>query len=53
MYQADPPLDPKKFLPTMYNLPNEDPEEPGLPDKYHLLQARLLEDTFRPLNKTQ
>lgn len=50
MYQSDPPLDPKKFLPTMYDLPSEDPNEPGLPDKYHLLQARLLEDTFRPPN---
>jgi Uma2 family endonuclease len=50
MYQTDPPLDPKKVLPTMYDLPSEDLEEPGLPDKYHLLQARLLEDTFRPPN---
>jgi Uma2 family endonuclease len=50
MYQTDPPLDPKKVLPTMYDLPSEDPEEPGLPDKYHLLQARFLEDTFCPAN---
>jgi Uma2 family endonuclease len=50
MYQSDPPLDPKKVLPTMYDLPSEDAEEPGLPDKYHLLQARFLEDTFRPPN---
>ena len=50
MYQSDPPLDPKKVLPTMYDLPSEDAEEPGLPDKYHLLQARFLEDTFHPPN---
>ncbi len=37
MYQTDPPRSPKEFLPTMYDLPSEDPEEPGLPDEYHLL----------------
>ncbi|MGK7875104.1 MAG: Uma2 family endonuclease [Xenococcaceae cyanobacterium] len=50
MYQTDPPLSPKKVLPTMYDLPSEDPEEPGLPDEYHLLQSRLLKDTFCPAN---
>jgi Uma2 family endonuclease len=50
MYQADPPLDPKKVLPTMYDLPSEDPEEPGLPDEYHLLQPQLLGYTFCPAN---
>ena len=50
MYQTDPPLDPKKVLPTMYDLPSEDPEEPGLPDEYHLLQPQLLGYTFRPAN---
>ena len=50
MYQTDPPRSPKEYLPTMYDLPSEDPEEPGLPDKYHLLQGRFLEDTFRPPN---
>lgn len=34
----------------MYDLPSEDPEEPGLPDQFHLLQPRLLDDTFRPSN---
>jgi Uma2 family endonuclease len=29
-------------LPTMYDLPSEDPEEPGLPDEYHDLQPQLL-----------
>jgi len=26
----------------------EDPEEPGLPDEFHLWQAELLSQTFRP-----
>jgi hypothetical protein len=38
MYQSNPPLPPKETLPTMYDLPSEDPEEPGLPDEFHLLQ---------------
>jgi Uma2 family endonuclease len=29
-------------LPTMYDLPSEDPEEPGLPDEFHALQPQLL-----------
>lgn len=32
----------------MYDLPSEDPEEPGLPDEYHLWQAQLCSLTFRP-----
>ncbi|MEO0456128.1 MAG: Uma2 family endonuclease [Cyanobacteria bacterium P01_A01_bin.114] len=48
MYQTDPPRPAKEFLPTMYDLPSEDPEEPGLPDEFHLLQPRLLSETFRP-----
>ena len=48
MYQTDPPRSPKDVLPTMYDLPSEDPEEPGLPDQFHLLQPRLLDETFRP-----
>lgn len=48
MYQTDPPLSPKETLPTMYNLPSEDPEEKSLPDQFHLLQPQLLADTFRP-----
>ncbi|MBM3223381.1 MAG: Uma2 family endonuclease [Candidatus Tectomicrobia bacterium] len=35
-------------LPTMYDLPSEDPEEPGLPDEFHNYQPRLLEETFLP-----
>ena len=33
--QSDPPLSPRETLPTMYDLPSEDPEEPGLPDQFH------------------
>ena len=31
--QASPPRPPKESLPTMYDLPSEDPEESGLPDR--------------------
>ncbi len=31
----------------MYNLPSEDPEEPGLPDEFHDLQPQLLTLTCR------
>ena len=37
-------------LPTMYDLPSENPEEPGLPDEFHAFQAILLLLTFYPLN---
>lgn len=29
-------------LPTMYDLPSEDPEESGLPDEFHDIQPQLL-----------
>ncbi len=48
MYQVDPPLPPKEYLPTMYDLKSEDAEEPGLPDEFHILQPRLLEYAFNP-----
>ncbi|AFZ45132.1 protein of unknown function DUF820 [Halothece sp. PCC 7418] len=48
MYQSNPPLSPKETLPTMYDLPSEDPEEPGGSDEFHLLQPELLRLTFRP-----
>jgi Uma2 family endonuclease len=48
MYQTDPPRPPKEILPTMYDLPSEDSEEPGLPDEFHILQPQLLRETFRP-----
>ena len=38
----------REILPTMYDLPSEDPEEPGLPDEFHLLQPELLRQTFQP-----
>jgi Uma2 family endonuclease len=31
----------------MYDLPSENPEEPGLPDEFHDLQPQLLSATFR------
>jgi Uma2 family endonuclease len=34
----------------MYDLPSENPEEPGLPDEFHLLQPQLLLLTFQPPN---
>jgi Uma2 family endonuclease len=34
-------------LSTMYDLPSDDPEEPGLPDEYHDLQPQLLSQTLR------
>ena len=45
--QSNPPLSPKLTLPTMYDLPSEDPEEPGLPDEFHDLQPNLLSRTLR------
>ncbi len=48
MEQTSPPLSPRHTLPTMYDLPSEDPEEPGLPDEFHLLQPELLRQTFSP-----
>jgi Uma2 family endonuclease len=50
MYQTDPPLAARETLPTMYDLPSEDPDDPGLPDYFHLLQMYLLMDTFCPPN---
>jgi Uma2 family endonuclease len=37
----------KMSLPTMYDLPSENPEEPGLPDEFHDLQPQLLSATLR------
>ncbi|WP_390630105.1 Uma2 family endonuclease [Leptothermofonsia sichuanensis] len=45
--QTDPPRSPRETLPTMYDLPGEDPEEPGLPDEFHALQPQLLSATLR------
>lgn len=51
MIQKDPPpYPPQEFLPTMYDLPSEDPEEPGLPDEFHIIQPQLLRESFIPPN---
>jgi len=44
--QSDPPRSPRETLPTMYDLPSEFPEEPGLPDEYHDLHPQLLSRTL-------
>lgn len=44
--QPVPPLPPSESLPTMYDLPSEFPEEPGLPDEFHDLQPQLLSRTL-------
>ena len=38
----------KTRLPTMYDLPSEDPEEPGLPDEFHYYQPQLLRENISP-----
>jgi Uma2 family endonuclease len=48
--QSDPPLPPHLTLPTMYDLPSENPEESGFPDEFHFLQSLLLYYTFQPTN---
>ena len=48
--QSEPPLSPRETLPTMYDLPSENPEEPGLPDEFHYRQPPLLSLTFSPPN---
>jgi Uma2 family endonuclease len=48
--QVDPPRSPRETLPTMYDLPSENPEEPGLPDEFHDLQPQLLSRTL-PLSR--
>jgi len=47
MYQTDPPRPAQETLPTMYDLPSENPEEPGLPDEFHDMQPQLLKETCR------
>jgi Uma2 family endonuclease len=50
----DEPLPPSVTLPTMHDLPSENPEEPGLPDLFHLSQPRLLDETLvSPLYGTE
>ncbi|MBD2577361.1 Uma2 family endonuclease [Oscillatoria sp. FACHB-1406] len=45
--QEAPPRPPKETLPTMYDLPSENPEKPGLPDEFHALQSQLLSRTLQ------
>jgi Uma2 family endonuclease len=45
MYSNYSPRSVQKPLPTMYDLPSEDPEEPGLPDEFHDFQPQLLRET--------
>ncbi len=44
------PLPPKEVLPTMHDLPDEEEGQAGMPDIFHVWQARLLDETFRPPN---
>jgi Uma2 family endonuclease len=44
------PLPPKELLPTMYDLPDEEIGQSGMPDIFHVWQGRLLDETFRPPN---
>ena len=46
MYWKKPLKPAREPLPTMYDLPSEDPEEPGLPDEFHAFQPQLLRETF-------
>ncbi|WP_019502384.1 Uma2 family endonuclease [Pseudanabaena sp. PCC 6802] len=48
MYQQH-PRSPAESMPTMYDLPSEDPEEPGLPDEFHDFQPKLLRETCKPI----
>jgi Uma2 family endonuclease len=48
MYQSNPPRPSQTPLPTMYDLPSEAPNEPGLPDEFHVYQLQLLRNTFQP-----
>ncbi len=48
IYRLDPALPVPDRLPTMYDLPSEDPREPGVADEFHIFQPALLRETFRP-----
>ena len=49
LYTAE-PLPPKELLPTMYDLPEEEIGQSGMPDIFHEWQGRLLDETFHPPN---
>jgi Uma2 family endonuclease len=46
--QTNPPRPARETLPTMYDLPSEEVGDAGMPDEYHVHQATLLNETFRP-----
>ncbi|HMV47170.1 MAG TPA: Uma2 family endonuclease [Blastocatellia bacterium] len=51
LYEADPEasdLVTQPTLPTMYDLPSEEIGDAGMPDEFHVHQAILLDETFRP-----
>jgi Uma2 family endonuclease len=48
MVQQHPRQPARADLPTMYDLPSEDPEEMGLPDEFHDFQPKLLRETCQP-----
>ena len=48
--QTAPKRPSQKDLPTMYDLPSEDPNERCLPDEFHSYQPQLLRKTFFPSN---
>jgi Uma2 family endonuclease len=50
--QGNLPLSPRLTMPTMYDLPSEDPEDPGLPDEFHDLQPQLLSRTLQLVDYT-
>ncbi len=52
MYQTRFPRQLSNTLPTMYDLPSEDPEEPGLPDQFHEFQPALLKETCQSVSAT-
>jgi Putative restriction endonuclease len=52
MYQTRFPKQLSETLPTMYDLPSEDPEEPGLPDQFHDFQPALLRETCKGSSAT-
>ncbi|NET60621.1 MAG: Uma2 family endonuclease [Symploca sp. SIO2E6] len=53
MVQLQPSQSRQKSLPTMYDLPSEDPEEPGLVDEFHDVQPNLLKNTCQSPNYSQ
>lgn len=44
--QSEPPLSPRKTLPTMYDLPSELPGEPGLQGRISSFTSRIIAENF-------